>query len=370
MKNSGIFRPTYAEINMSAVRSNLLKARKIIGSDRKLLFAVKADGYGHGARELSIIAQKKRLCDFLGVACVEEGVLLREAGVKLPVLILGSMYPFESFVPALKNNLDISIASMAAARAAILFAQNLGVKARCHVELETGMNRTGARKPLAVEILRTLARSPNAKICGLYTHLSSPDSDAGYTKLQLKYFRQTIDECIQLGVPTGIRHAASSYAMKSFPQSLFNMARVGASVYGIIKGFKPAMSLKSAVIFIKDVKKGASIGYNRSYVCKRAMRVATIAIGYGDGYPRHLSNRGEFLIRGKRCRILGNVAMDMTMVDVTKVNGAAVGDEAVCMGCQGGENITAEELAKKAGTISYEIVTRIGPRVPRIYVNN
>ncbi len=362
-----ILRPTRAEISLSAVRKNLVKLKNTAAPAR-LLFVVKANAYGHGAVELARLAEKEKLAWGFGVSSVEEGLALRAAGLAGPVLVLGSLYPFESFVEAINADLMVTIASLDAARQVIEAARKLGKEAVCHIKLETGMGRIGARKPSVLKIYDELSSSGAVSVAGLYTHLSSADTDPDYTGAQLSIFSETAGELEARGARGLVFHAANSAATLNFPVSRMDMVRCGIAAYGLAEGFEPALSLKSKIVFIKNVREGAYISYNKSFRADRPMKIATIPAGYGDGYIRRFSNKADVLIGGKRCRVLGNVTMDMTMADVSAVKDAAVGSEAVLLGRQGGEEITAAELAGLADTITYEIVTLISARVPRIYV--
>ncbi|OGR94648.1 MAG: alanine racemase [Elusimicrobia bacterium GWF2_62_30] len=361
-----ILRPTRAEIRLSAVRNNLKKLGRT-AAPAKLLFVVKANAYGHGAAELAGLAEREKLAWGFGVSSVEEGLALRAAGLKSPVLVLGSLYPFESFVEAISADLVVTIASLDAARQVIEAARKLGKKAVCHMKLETGMGRIGARRPSLLKIYDELAASGDVEVAGLYTHLSSADSDQEYTGAQLSIFSETAAELEAKGARGLLLHAANSCAALNYPVSRLHLARCGIAAYGLADGFEPALSLKSKIVFIKNVREGAFISYNKSFRADRPLKIATIPAGYGDGYLRRFSNRADVLIGGRRCRVLGNVTMDMTMVDVTAVKDAAVGSEAVLLGRQGAEEITAAELANIADTITYEIVTLISARVPRVF---
>lgn len=365
-------RPVWAEISLPAIRKNLLKIRETVRGAR-VLFVVKADAYGHGAREIARYCQDERLCCGFGVSSVEEGVALRRAGIILDILILGSLYPFESFVKAIRNNLIVTVASMDAAGQLAAAAQSLNParetrKARCHIKLETGMGRIGVRRPGAVKIFRELSKGGGVDAQGLYTHLSSADSDPDFTRQQLKHFSDTVNDCVKSGTNPGIKHAANSFAAVNYPESRWDMVRPGLAAYGLMEGFEPALALKSRIVFLKDIPSGSSVGYDRTFKSVKPMRIATLPCGYADGYSRRLSNRGDALVRGKRCRILGTVTMDMTMIDVTDAGGVSVGDEAVLCGRQGNEEITVGDLAALTGTIPYEVVCSIASRVPRIYI--
>lgn len=360
-------RPTWAEIDLGAYGRNLQKIRAKVGPEVKLLAVVKANAYGHGAERLALYAQQHKLCDFLGAASVEEGILLRRAGVTLPVLVLGSLYPFEAFEYAIKYDLSVAVASLEAAKAIKQIARKLGKKARCHVKQDSGMGRIGTRRGGVMHIIHELNGDEFIELEGLFTHLSSVESDPAYTEEQIGYFRDTMTNVRLHKIPVQLCHMAASPAIDLRPDSYCDMVRAGHSAFGLSEGFEPVLSFKSRIVFAKDVAAGASISYNRSFIAPGAMKVATVAVGYGDGYLRALSNKAEVLIRGQRCRVLGNITMDMTMVDVSAVPQARVGDEVVLIGRQQGQQIRADELAKLAGTIDYELTTLLMPRVPRFY---
>lgn len=360
-------RPTWAEINLTAYRHNLEKIRVRVGENIKLLALLKANAYGHGAVELGQFAQKNKLADFFGVASVEEGIALRKNGVTLPILVLGSLYPFEAFEYALRYDLSVAIASLEAAQAVKEAAHKLGKKAHCHVKQDSGMGRIGTRRDRVMKVIEALLNDELIEIEGLFTHLSSVDTDERYTDEQIGYFRDTITQIKLLKLPVKMCHMAASPAIELRPDTYCDMVRAGHSSFGLADGFEPVLSLKSRIVFLKDVGAGASISYNRSFRADKPMKVATIPVGYGDGYLRALSNKAEVLIQGSRCPVLGNITMDMCMVDVTKVPQVRVGDEVVLIGVQGKETILARELAQKAGTIDYEITTLIMARVPRFY---
>jgi alanine racemase len=359
-------RPTVAEISLKAVRNNLRRLRRVAAPAR-VLFVVKANAYGHGAAELARLAEREDLAWGFGVSSVEEGLALREAGIISPVLVLGSLYPFESFVEAINADMMVTIASLDAARQVIEAARKLGKKAVCQMKLETGMGRIGARRPSLLKIYDELSSSGAVAVAGMYTHLSSPDTDPEYTAQQLGYFAEAVADLKARGARGLTYHAAASFAALNVPESRWDMVRCGIAAYGLAEGFEPAMTLKTRVVFVKNVREGAFISYGKSFRADRPMKIATIPIGYADGYIRRFSNKADVLIGGRRCRVLGNVTMDMTMADVTAVKDVAAGSEAVLLGRQGGEEITAAELADIAGTITYEVVTLVSARVPRVY---
>lgn len=362
-----ILRPTIAEVDLKKLARNMRKVHEQAGSGVKVLTVLKANAYGHGAEKLGLFLQQRRLSDFFGTASVEEGMSLRQVGVTLPILVLGSIYPFEAFEYAINHNLAITIASLDAAKAVSEIAAKLGKKALCHVKQDTGMGRIGTRRGGVFNVIDFLAHSPHVVLEGLYTHLSSVETDPAYTEEQIGYYRDTLTNVKLHGLLIPLCHVAASSAIVARPDAHYDMVRTGHSAFGLEKGFEPILSLKTRVVYVKDVPAGSSISYNRSFIAPRAMKVATLPLGYGDGYLRALSNKADILIRGKRCRVLGNVTMDMLMVDITEAGPVAVGDEAVAVGRQGDEEVTYAELAQKAGTIDYELCTLLMPRVPRIY---
>ncbi len=361
-----ILRPTWAEIDLSAYGRNLRKIRSKVGSEVKILALLKANAYGHGAEELGRYAQDQGLCDFFGVASVEEGIALRQSGITLPILILGSLYPFEAFEYAIDYDLSVTIASLSAAKAIKEIARKKGKIAHCHVKQDSGMGRIGTRRSRVMAVLEELDKDPFIEIEGLFTHLSSVDTDPAYTEEQIGYFRDTMTNVRLQKIPVKICHIAASCAIEARPDCYCDMVRAGHASFGLTAGYEPILSFKSRIVFAKEISAGSSVSYNRSFIAERPMKVATIAVGYGDGYLRSLTGKAEVLIGGKRCPVLGNITMDMCMVDVTNID-AHVGDEVVLIGKQGAEEISAAELAQKAGTIDYEVTTLLTARVPRIY---
>ncbi|MDR0952934.1 MAG: alanine racemase [Elusimicrobiota bacterium] len=364
-----ILRPTYAFINLNALKNNLLKAKKLAAKNSninpKIMLLVKANAYGHGILQVASYAQKEKLCHAFGVASIEEGVLLRQNNIKLPILVLGSVYPFECFEEALKNNLSITVASVRAAKYIASLAVKLKLTARCHIKQETGMGRIGSRRPAAIEILKILNASKYVVVEGVYSHLSAPQL-AAHTKQQLNYFKEFLATAAAQNLKTGLAHIAASPGFLKYKNIGFDMIRLGHLAYGLEDGFEPVLSLHSKVVFIKDVRQNTPVSYGLSYICKHNAKIATIPIGYGDGYKRALSNKADVLIKGKKCPIIGNITMDMLMVDITKLGDIPVGSEVVLIGKQKGQSISAADLAKKASTIDYEILTTIAARVPRI----
>jgi alanine racemase len=362
------FRPTWAEIDLGALTRNLGAIRARMPAGTKVMFVVKANAYGHGAELCARAAERARAADWLGVSSVEEGVALRAAGVRLPILVLGSLYPFESVLAAVAHDLTPIVASLESARRVAEAALRLRRRVDCHVKVDTGMGRIGAGREAALAIVRELAALKTVRAQGIYTHLACAESDPEFTAEQLKRFRSVVAELAREGLRPPLVHAANSAGALRYPGARFDLVRPGLAAYGLYAGFEPALTLKSAIVFLKTVPKGATVSYGATWRAKRPTRVATLPIGYGDGYPRALSSRAAVLVGGRRCPVIGRVTMDQTMIDVTGVPAARVGDAVVLIGHQGGAQVRAEELARLCGTIPYETATGLSTRVPRLAV--
>lgn len=362
------FRPTWAEVDLGALRRNLRSLRARMPSRVKVLFVVKANAYGHDARLCARAVEASRSADWLGVSSVEEGVALREAGVCLPVLILGSLYPFESALAAAAHGLTPTVASVESARRVSEVARRLRRVLDVHVKVDTGMGRIGVGAAAAAALVRWLAGSPSVRAQGIYTHLACADEDAAFTAGQVRSFRRVLGALAREGLRPPLAHAAASAGALRLPAARFDMVRPGLAAYGLYPGFEPVLTLKSTIVFLKTVPQGATVSYGARWRARRPTRVATLPVGYGDGYSRALSGRADVLIGGRRCPVLGRVTMDQTMVDVTPVPAARVGDDVVLIGRQGGAEVPAAELARLCGTIPYETAVALSARVPRVAV--
>ena len=377
-----LYRPTWAEVDLKALRFNLRRLKKKIGR-AELMLVVKADGYGHGAIEVARAAESAGLVRGFGVSSVEEGVVLREAGIQKPILILGSLYPFESTMAAIRYRLTPTVASLEGARLIEQAAEAMKklhadeaapLPLTCHLKIDTGMGRVGVRWPAGLRVAEYLRRSPGVRLEGVFTHLSCAETDAAYTRRQLRIFKRAVKDIADSGLKVPLRHAANSAAAVRFSQSRWDMVRSGLAAYGLYPGFLPVMTLKTRIVFLKNVDRGASLSYGGRYKTSKKSRIATLPVGYGDGLPRLVSlgtkkRRGAFVLIGaKRCPVVGAMTMDMTMVDVTGVPEAQIGDEVVLFGRQGKSEIAVEEWAAAASTINYEIVTHLKSRLPRLYL--
>ena len=369
----GTERATRAIIDLGAISHNVAAIRKKIGSQRGLMAVVKADGYGHGAVEVSRTALRNG-ADSLAVALPEEGQHLREAGVEAPILVLGLIQPEEAW-KVVDSQLDQTVSSIALLEALDQEAGNASTQINVHVKVETGLGRIGVEPHEVVLFLRRARSYRNLKVAGLFSHFSAADErDKTFSQHQLQLFEQTIREIRHAGIELPQRHMANSAATLDLPESYYDLVRPGLIIYGLYPStevshsieVKPAMTLKTKVCYLKTVPQGTPISYGRTFVAKKQTRVATLPLGYGDGYKRALANKGEVLIKGRRAPVIGRICMDMCMIDVSDVPDVQAGDEAIVFG----QEPTADELAAKIGTINYEVVTTVGKRVPRVYVNS
>ena len=368
------YRPCWADIDLGALRHNLKELRGRLSAKTRLLAVVKANGYGHGMIPAARVAVKHG-ASFLGVSSLEEGEALRAANISTPVLVLGTLYSFDNFPLLFEKKLTPTVASLGTADALNALAQKRGRPLPVHLKIDTGFGRIGVSVPNALRFIEHVTRCKGLELQGLYTHFSSSDVDPVYTRKQTDAFLGIVRAAALKGIRPPLLHLANSAAVLRYPRTHGTMVRPGLALYGArpyagaehAVDLQPVLTWKSRVIFLKTIPKGFSVSYARTWRAKKATRVATLAVGYADGYPRHLSNVGEVLVKGHRARVIGRVTMDMLMVDVTAAPSCHIGDEAVLIGAQGHQRITADEVAQKAQTNVYEILSRIASRVPRIY---
>jgi len=374
MKRSKLLgRPTVAEIDLDSLDYNYSQIRRRLPKGVKMLAVVKADAYGHGAGPISRRLEKLGV-EFLGVATAEEGVELRKWGVKSPILILGGIYGKEvelifryRLTPVVFREDSLKLLSKEALRRK--------KKVAIHLKIDTGMGRLGVPMDRWSLFLSELIHLPKIEVEGILSHFSMTDEDEAYTQQQWNDFEKAVNLAREMGVSFKYLHMANSATITLFPNYLGNLVRPGIMLYGSYPspGFqrfiqlKPVMTLKTNIHFLKWVPPGTKISYGGTFVTRRPSLIATLPIGYADGYSRRLSNRGEVLIRGKRAPVVGKVCMDFIMVDVTDIPHVSLEDEVVLIGAQGKERITVEEIADKVNSISYEIFCLIGKRVPRLY---
>jgi alanine racemase len=366
-------RPTVAEIDLNALAFNYRQLRKRIPKGVKLLAVVKADAYGHGAVPISLKLEKLGV-EYLGVAMADEGVELRKGGVKVPTLILGGI--FEGDIDRiLRFNLTPVAFRKDSLKLLCREAKKRGKRVRIHLKVDTGMGRLGVPLPLWSDFLRGIKTLPRIEVEGILSHFAMTEEGESFTRRQWEDFQRAVKAAEEVGICCKYFHMASSAMLTASPSYSGNLVRPGIMLYGSYPSpmfqrliqLKPVMTLKTSIHFLKSVPPGTKISYGGTFVTRRESVIATLPIGYADGYNRSLSNRGQALVRGKRVPIIGKVCMDFIMVDVTDIPNVSLGDEVVLMGKQGKEQITAEEIADKINSISYEVFCSVGKRVPRIY---
>ena len=357
-----ITRPTVMEVNLSALKNNINEIKKFLPENVKIMPIIKANGYGtYINTRLDVLND----FDILGLATVDEGAYIRKLGYEKDIFILNQPY-IDEIPKIIENDLTVGISLDS-------FSDKLtetGKEVKVHIEIGTGMGRTGINPNRALEFLERLG--PNIKVEGVYTHLSSADSDEEYTKSQLESFEKAVD-LIKNKIPLKYVHSHASNAILNFGNvGNYNLVRPGMIIYGYPSdietckkiNLEPITRLKSKITFLKTVKEGTSIGYNRSFITTRETKVATVPVGYADGLRRALSNNGEVVIKGKRAKIIGKICMDSFMVDVTDFDDIEVGEDIYIWD---NKVITLEEVAEKCDTINYEILSTISSRVPRIF---
>ena len=373
-------RPTLAEIDLAALRHNYLQLRQSLPKTTGILAVVKADAYGHGFMDISRELELLNITAF-GVAFLAEGIQLRKAGIDRPILLLGGIYPGQE-KKCIGFNLSTVVFNLEQARALDNAASRLFRKAHIHLKVDTGMGRLGIHHQHAAEFLKELKKLRNIELEGIISHFASADEldDDGrrFTEKQQEIFAEVVATAHREGFSPRFIHLANSAATVSLTLPFCNLVRPGIALYGAIpsvdfKGklnLRPVMRLKSRIAMLKWVDPGMSLSYARTFVSGRRTLVASVPVGYADGYCRALSNRGEVLVRGRRAPVAGTVCIDWIMLDVTDIPEVAEADEVILLGCSSsGECIRAEELAERAGTIPYEVFCGISKRVPRAYLN-
>lgn len=370
-----IFRPTWVEVSGSAFSSNLQSIRTFLGPRVKILAVLKANAYGHDASLLAPWAVKSG-ASFIGVSSIEEGLAIKKLNLEVPIIILGGIYPLKNFDVVLDNQFIPTVASLESAKVLNDAAQKRKQKAAFHLKVDTGMNRIGVSVEEAKKILTWCVGQPGLDLQGVYSHLSSADSDIEFTKKQLKEFQALKDFSKEHGYPSLIFHLSNSAGMWACPEAHLDMVRPGLSLYGYSLGpisgkvkLLPVLSWHTQIVFIKKVRPGTPISYGQTFKTKKESVIATLPVGYADGVPRRVSNTGFVLVSGQKCPIVGRVTMDQIMIDVTGVS-AEVGTNVVLIGKQGQVEITVNDWASWAETISYEIFCGISHRVPRILKEN
>jgi alanine racemase len=365
-------RPTWLEVDLEAIAHNVRRVVEMVGPEVKVLAVLKADGYGHGAVRIARTALNNGAY-YLGVASINEGAMLRQAGIVAPILILGYTPAWQARELVL-NRLSATVFNLDVARALSRAAGELDSQVQVHVKVDTGMGRLGLLPDEVVPFVLDLQRLPNLGMEGVFTHFSVADSDPEYTRWQSERFRQVLAALSETGVEFPLVHAANSAAILSLPESHFRMVRLGIAMYGLHPSdqvhcppdFRPALAFKTQVAQVKTLPSGSYVSYGNTYQTVEEQRIAVIPVGYADGFRRAPRHWGKVLVRGQRAPIVGRVCMDQTMIDVSAISDVRQGDEVVLIGEQRGERITAEDVAERLGTINYEVVSEILARVPRV----
>ena len=365
-------------VDLDAIHENLLQIKKLLKKDTLLCPIIKTDAYGHGV--IPVANEILDLADYFAVATIDEAVELRKNGIEKPLFLLGftpesrfdDLFTYQVWPNVYRLTTAKKLSEMAVLRGEIL---------KIHISVDTGMSRLGfMRTERSLEEIEEIAKLPGLFLEGLFTHFVSADSaDHTLAKEQIARFESFRKELEKRGALFRLVHMSASAGTMEFPEAHFNMVRSGIINYGLYPSdevdkeklpLTPALSLKSTVIYVKDIEEGDSVSYGATFTAPRRMRIATIPVGYGDGYFRAYSGKGSVLIRGKRAPILGRICMDQFMVDVSDIPGVTEGDDVTLIGRDGEEEITADELAFLAGTISYEILCDLGKRLPRVYLKN
>ncbi|MFQ5864211.1 MAG: alanine racemase [bacterium] len=366
-------RPTFVEVNLAAIAHNLREIKKQV-APAEIMAVVKADAYGHGLKEVSKTAIENGVC-YLGVARLEEGVILRENNFDANILVFGGF--FESQIEDfLKFGLELTLYDMYLAKALSEKAKQLGKTAKVHIKVDTGMGRVGVAWQKAADFVQDVVELNHLEIVGIYTHFANADEkDKSFAHTQLKRFNHALTRLDEKQIEIPLKHAANSGAILDLPESYFDMVRPGVMMYGYYPSLEtsetvaiePSMSIKSRVILIKEVEEGTPISYGLTFRAKQKTKIATVPFGYGDGFNRLLSNKGEVLIQGQRFPVVGRVTMDQIMVEVGAESAVQTGDEVVLLGRQGREEITIHEICKKLNTIPYEVTCWVSERIPKVY---
>lgn len=369
----------HAVIDLDAICHNINEVKRVVGPEVKVMPVIKADGYGHGAVPIAKELNKIGV-DAFAVAILEEGITLRNHGIQQPIVILGytSEYQYSSLI---QYEIEPTVFCYEMAESLSKIASALGKDAKVHIKLDTGMNRIGFKPTKeSLEVVKKISKLPNIKIEGIFTHFACADEvDKTSAKKQKAEYDKFIVWLLEEGIDIPVKHVSNSAAIIDMDDWRMDMVRSGIITYGLypseevaknVLELRPALELKTHIVHIKEIEAGEGISYNHTFITKRKTKVATIPVGYADGYPRALSSKGRVLIRGQYAPIIGRICMDQFMVDVTEIENVSVMDDVTLIGMDGNRQISVEEIANITGTINYEIVCDISKRVPRVYIRN
>ena len=370
----------YAKIDLDAIAYNMEQMKQNIRPETKVMAVIKADGYGHGAVQIAEMMQRWNYIWGFAVATLDEAVVLRTEGIQKPILVLGCVFP-DQYMEMLKHEIRMNIYTEEMAESISRMAAREGKTAYMHIKLDTGMSRLGfGINEQSAETIKRISKMPNVNMEGIFTHFTKADEkDKSFTKKQIQEFVWMTERLKEKNVRFTYEHCSNSAGIIDVPEANFDIVRAGISTYGLYPSeevdktnvkLKPALALKSHVAFVKEIERGTPVSYGGTFVAKEKMKIATIPVGYADGYPRSLSNKGYVLIRGKKAPILGRVCMDQFMVDVTQIEGVSFGDKVTMIGKDGNEILPVEVLSELSGRFNYEFVCDLGKRIPRVYVRD
>lgn len=372
------YQRVYAAVDLSAILYNMERMHSHISPETMMMGVIKTDGYGHGAIQIGRELEKLPYVFGYAVATAEEALLLRQGGLQKPVLILGYTFPY-SYEALIDQEIRAAVFREDTLEELSACAKRLGKKAKVHIKVDTGMSRVGIRPDEeGLSFLQKACRLPGIEIEGIFTHFARADEkDKTSARTQLSVFCSFVEKAEELtGIVIPVKHCSNSAGILELPEANLSLVRAGITLYGLspseevpkeILTLRPALSLKSHLVYVKEVEAGTPVSYGGTFVTEKRTRIATIPVGYGDGYPRSLSGKGHVLIRGRRAPILGRVCMDQFMVDVTDIPEAKEGDEVTLIGKDGGEELSMEELGALSGRFNYELACDLGKRIPRIY---
>lgn len=367
----------WVEVNLDYIKHNISEVKSTLAKKSKILVVVKADGYGHGAIEVSRIAVSCGV-DYLGVANCQEAIVLRKAKINTPILVLGIIFP-QDIPKIIKYNLTPAVYGLKIAQNLSHLAKKHGQNVKIHVKIDSGMGRMGILLNQAVDFLKKLQRLPCLELEGIYTHLATADEeDDTYAWEQFKKFEGLLKELEEENIYIPLKHISNSAASIKFPAMHLDMVRIGIITYGLYPSsycsqkinLKPAMHFKTKILQIKNLPKGSSISYGKTYITSKDTKLAILPVGYNNGYNRLLSNKGQVIIKDKLAPLVGRVCMDLCMVDISKLKDLKEEEEVILFGGNEHNSISVDEIAKICHSINYEIVCQVGKSVPRIYINS
>lgn len=371
-------RPVWLEVDLDAIAHNVRIIKQVVGKNTQIIAVVKANAYGHGAVEVSETLLENGVT-MLGVGVIEEGIVLREAGIKAPILICG-LTMNDQIEPLVMYNLTATVCQLKTIQILSRIASKNKKRARVHIKIDTGMGRLGIPTTDTLNFVKKISQMKNIEIEGIFTHFAATnEEDGNYTRRQFEKYEKALLELERERINIPLKHVANSAAILNSPSFHLNAVRPGIIIYGLFPWpetkrtvqLKPAAEFKTKIVFLKEVPAGKSIGYGRTYTTTKPTRIATLPVGYADGYSWLLSNNGEVLVRGERAPIIGKICMDLCMIDVTHIGGVQIGDEVVLWGKQGSRMVSVQEIAQRTGNIVYEVICMVDKeRVPKVFIKN